>query len=174
MKEIEMERVFLIRKLPNKLKECRKITIRVGDFFEPNKVDALKIKQIGDNFFLVKKEGKSTYNQIEHNISIKKQEFEILWKATIQNHKKIRYLYPIGEKICEIDFYQDRLKGYVRLEVEFKTEKEMKEFKVPAWFGQEITKLNHKIHKNLGTVTFKEMKERYLDKGIALNRVIYH
>jgi CYTH domain-containing protein len=167
MKEVEIERVFLIKKLPVDLNDCRKIIIRVGDFFEPNRVDALKIKQKGEKYFIVKKEGDSVYSRIEHNIEIRKEEFELFWKVATQKHEKIRYFYPLGDKICEIDFYQGRLKGYCRLEVEFKTDKEMKEFKVPDWFGQEITAFNHQIHENLGVATFKEMKKRYLDRGIV-------
>ena len=166
-----MERVFLVKKLPSDLNNCQKITIRVGDFFESNSVDSLKLKQKGDKFILVKKEGKSTYNRTEHNILIKQGEFEILWKATTRNHEKIRYLYPLNGKICEIDFYQGLLKGYVRLEVEFQTEKEMKEFEIPNWFGQEITSFNHEIHENLGEVTLKEMEERYNQRGISLKKI---
>jgi CYTH domain-containing protein len=171
MKEIEIERVFLIREIPKDLEDCKKIIIRVGDFFEPNRVDALKIKQKGDRFFLVKKEGDLKHIRVEHNIDIKEGEFEVLWKVTLQNHEKLRYLYSLGDNICEIDFYQGSLKGYVRLEVEFKTEKEMNDFKVPDWFGQEITEFNHEIHEDLGKATFAEMKKRYADKGIVLKKI---
>ena len=172
MNEIERERVFLMKKIPPRLKQCKHIVIKVGDFFDSNAIDALKLKQKGDAFFLVKKEGDSARKRIEHSISIKKEEFEILWKTTVQHHEKIRYLYQMDDAtLCEIDFYQGRLQGYVRIEVEFKTEKGLNAFKAPDWFGEEITQYNHDIHEELGKVTFKQMKERYLKKSLQLKRV---
>jgi len=171
MKETEIERVFLVKELPKDLSASKKIIIKVGEFIDSNTVDTLKIKQKDDRFFLIKKDGNTVYNRTEHVISIKKEEFDVLWKTTIRNHEKIRYLYPLGGYICEIDFYQGILKGYSRLEVEFRSEKEMDEFKIPGWFGPEITEFNHDIHANLGKITFKEMKERYLKKGIDLKKI---
>jgi len=171
MKNTEIERVFLAEKLPENLHEYKHIIIKVGDFFQSNAIDALKIKQKGDTYELVKKEGESILNRTEHTITIKKEEFELLWKSTIQNHERIRHFYPIKDKICEIDIYLGKLKGYVRLEVEFKSKKEAELFEKPAWFGEEITSLNHQIHKDLGLVTFEEMKKRYAEKGIVLKRI---
>ena len=172
MKETEMERVFLTKKLPKNLKNCRRIVIKVGDFFDSNSIDALKIKQKGNQYFLVKKEGNSALKRTEHNILIKKGEFDVLWKCTTQNHEKIRYFYESNSHTCEIDLYQGKLLGYVRAEVEFKNSKDMKSFEPHPWMGDEITKWNHGIHENLGTVAFAEMKRRYAKKGIALKKVL--
>jgi adenylate cyclase len=170
MKETEIERVFLVKELPN-LKNCRHITIRVGDFFDSNRIDALKIKQKGDRYFLVKKEGESAKRRTEHTIEIKKGEFDVLYRYVTQKHEKARYLYNLEGDLCEIDLYQGKLLGYVRAEVEFKDAEHMKKFIPPAWFGPEITELNHEIHENLGTVTYEEMKKRYSKKGILLKKV---
>ena len=67
--------------------------------------------------------------------------------------------------------YQGKLLGYVRVEVEFKNVKAMNSFEPHPWLGDEITKWNHVIHKNLGVITFAEMKKRYLKKGINLKKV---
>jgi len=171
MKETEIERVFLVKNLPKNLKSSKKILIKVGEFIDANTIDTLKIKQKDKKFFLIKKDGNTIYNRTEHVISIKKEEFNVLWKVTIRKHEKIRYLYPLGKNICEIDFYQGILKGYVRLEVEFKSEKDMKRFVIPDWFGPDITRFNHDIHANLGKITFSEMKKRYLKIGIDLKKV---
>jgi CYTH domain-containing protein len=79
------------------------------------------------------------------------------------------YLYPIENgRICELDVYLGKLAGYARVEVEFENEEDMKDFTPPDWFGVEITELNHTIHKNLGAITFDDLKSRYSDKGIEL------
>ncbi|MCX6743986.1 MAG: hypothetical protein NTX82_00480 [Candidatus Parcubacteria bacterium] len=168
MKQTERERVFLVKNLPADLNKYQPITIQVGDFFDSNSADALKIRRKGDHCHLIKKHTNSALERIEHVIDIKPGEFDALIKATIQSHKKLRYFYPYGKYLCELDCYQDRLNGYVRVEVEFETEQELLDFTPPEWFGDEITEINHEIHENLGIVTFAEMKERYSKKGINL------
>lgn len=171
MKEIEIEKVYLAKYLPNDLYKYTPIQIQIGDFYDSNSVDALKIRRKGDRYEIIKKEKISIYEREEHLINIKKEEFDALLKATVQNHKKERYFYPLNdEHICEIDIYKDKLEGYVRIEVEFKDKKDMSSFIAPDWFGNEITSLNHIIHENLGLITFNEMKERFNNKGIILKK----
>lgn len=172
MKQTERERVFLIKELPADIGDYSPTPISVGDFFESNSSDALKIRQKGDNYHLIKKETNSTHERVEHVIDIKKGEFDALMKCTIQSHRKNRYLYPYGKFVCEIDYYLDRLDGYVRVEVEFENDEDMFSFISPAWFGEEITEINHEIHEDLGIVTFDEMKERFDQKGIIMKKVL--
>jgi len=172
MKEIELEKVYLIKNLPSNILDYEPMVIKVGDFFDSNSVNALKIRQKGDKYQLIKKEaGENEYKRTEHTIFIKKEEFDILWKQVEQNHSKLRFFYPLGEHTCEIDFYKDRLDGYVRAEVEFKSIEDMENFVPPEWFKEEITKLNHEIHENLGLVTLDEMKERFAKNKIELIKV---
>ena len=172
MEQIEIEKVFLLKKLPLDLHKYQPTVIQVGDFYDSNSIDALKIRQKGDYYELIKKEKNSTHERIEHIINIKKEEFDVLIKVTTQNHKKERYFYPLGDNICEIDMYEDKLLGYARAEVEFENEEKMKEFNPPDWFAEEITDINHEIHENLGIVTFKKMEKRYNKKGIKLISII--
>jgi adenylate cyclase len=132
----------------------------------------LKVRQKGGNFHLIKKETNSAQERIEHVINIKKGEFDVLAKCTVQFHRKNRYLYPYDKYVCEIDYYLDRLDGYVRVEVEFENDEDMFNFAPPEWFGAEITEINHEIHEDLGLVTFAEMQERYSQQGIALNKIL--
>ena len=171
MKEIEIEKVYLVKSLPEDLKKHKAISIKICDFFDPNRVDALKLRQIGDNFELIKKEAKNLHEKIEHKIAIVKGEFDALWKVAKQKHEKVRVLYPLGELTCEIDFYKGKLDGYVRVEVEFKTKEDMENFIAPNWFGKEITEFNHKIHKDLGIISFDDMKERFAKRNIQLLKI---
>lgn len=173
MKQTERERVFLVKELPADINKYSPIPISVGDFFESNSSDALKIKQKGDNYYLVKKEITAARERVEHIIDIKQGEFNALIKCAVQFHRKNRYLYPSDKYICEIDYYLDQLDGYVRVEVEFDNDEDMLNFTPPKWFGSEITEMNHEIHENLGLVTFNEMKERYRQWGITLEKVLF-
>jgi len=177
MEQIEIERVFLIKRLPRDLYKYKPIAIDTGDFYNPDKtdeigVDHLTIRRKGDHYEIRKKEGNSEYKKIEHTIRITKEEFDLLMSIVPQRHQKNMYLYPISDgRICEIDVYLGKLAGYARVEIEFKNEEEMKNFTPPEWFGIEITELNHSIHKNLGEITFADLKKRYNEKKIELTPV---
>jgi len=179
MKQMEIERVFLIKQLPNDLDGCEPIKIKAGDFYNPdelsvNRVDHLNIRQKGDRYEIRKKEGSSDYKKLEHAIYITKEEFDILMTVATQKHEKNMYLYPLADKsIGEIDIYLGKLIGYARVEVEFKNEEEMKNFVPPDWFGTEITNWNHSIHRNLGMITFADLKKRYKEKGVELKPIFY-
>jgi CYTH domain-containing protein len=172
MKQTERERVYLVKYLPDNLDQLKPIEIQVGDFFDSNAVDALKIRQKGNDYHLIKKEANSAQERVEHIIYIKEGEFKALIGATIQSHKKVRYLLPFNNLMCELDVYKDKLDGYVRVEVEFDNNEDMLNFMPPEWFGAEITEINHEIHENLGLVTFNEMKERYRQREIVLEKVL--
>ena len=171
MKNIERERVFLVKELPSNISEYKALPIKVGDFYDSNSTDALKIRQKGDNFHLIKKETTTAHERVEHVIDIKEGEFNVLYRCCVQSHEKNRYIFSSDKYEYEIDCYLGRLNGYVRVEVEFDNNEDMSNFTPPKWFGDEITEINHVIHKNLGIVTFDEMKERYNQKGIALKTI---
>jgi CYTH domain-containing protein len=171
MKDQEYERVFLVRCLPEDVEEHKRIEIQVGDFYDSNAVDALKIRRKGKSCELIKKEGTLEKGRTEHRIPIKKEEFDILFKATSQNHFKVRYFYPLGDYVAEIDLYKGRLDGYVRVEVEFPDAEAMRDFKPPEWFGAEITRHNHAIHENLGIISFDDMKARLKARKLTLSMI---
>lgn len=172
MKQIERERVFLVKELPIDINKYTPTLIGVGDFFESNSTDALKIKQKGDKYCLIKKETNTAHERVEHIIDIKEGEFNALVKCAVQFHRKNRYIYPCGKYSYEIDYYLDQLDGYARVEVEFDNNEDMFNFIPPEWFGSEITEINHEIHEDLGKVSFNEMKKRYRQRGITLNKVM--
>jgi len=177
MEQIELERVFLIKELPKDLNQYKPIVMKVGDFYDPdklgaNRIDHLSIRQKDDKYEIRKKEGESEYKKIEHTIYITEEEFDTLMTVATQKHEKNLYLYPIHDGYTsEIDIYTGKLRGYARVEVEFKNEEDMKNFTPPKWFGEEITQWNHTIHKNLGSITFDDLKKRYSEKEIELKPI---
>ena len=177
MQQIEIERVFLVKQLPDNLAKYKPVAMDTGDFYENNEkgevaVNHLTVRSKDDRYEIRKKEGSSEYKKIEQTIYITKEEFDLLMSVAPQRHQKSMYLYPIEDgHICELDIYLGKLKGYARVEVEFKSEEEMNNFVSPQWFGVEITELNHSIHKNLGSITFNDLKQRYAEKGIEISPV---
>jgi len=168
MKATEIEKVYFLKSLPKDINKYDAVIIKVGEFYDPTRIDALMIKQKGNKYELIKKEKKSSISRIEHSISISREEFGILWQVVCSSHEKIRFVIPLGRNLCEVDIYQGKLLNYARVEVEFEDETEAQNFTPPEWFGEEITDLNHEIHKNLGSISFNDMKKRFLKKGIKL------
>jgi CYTH domain-containing protein len=178
MNKIEIERVFLIKKLPHDISKYKPVAMDTGDFYDFNKesevrIDHLTVRRKDNSYEIRKKEGNSEYKKIEHTIYITKEELDLLMSVAPQRHQKNMYLYPFGDgRICEIDIYLGKLKGYARVEVEFESEEEMRNFVPPQWFSSEITDLNHIIHKNLGSITFNDLKQRYSERGIEISPIL--
>jgi len=171
MNNIEVERVFLLKKLPEDLLEYKHIDIKIGDFTQNNDVDILKARQKGDKFELIKKETISDLERKEYVIPLSENEFNILFPVTSRKHSKKRFFYPLDKFTCEIDFYLEDMLGYARAEVEFESSKEAEEFTPPSWFGDEITSINHIIHEGLGEISFQTMEDRYKKRGIDLRDI---
>jgi adenylate cyclase len=171
MSNIEVERVFLLKNLPEDLLEYKHIDIKIGDFTQDNDVDILKIRQKGDKFELIKKEVITDLERKEYVIPLTKSEFDLLFPVTIRKHTKKRFFYPLDKYTCEIDLYLEDMSGYARAEVEFKDAEEADDFVPPAWFGDEITSINHVIHEGLGEISFKIMKDRYEKRDMDLKNI---
>lgn len=171
MKQVEIERVFIVKELPTDLDKSKKLIIRAGNFYDSNVVDSLRIRQIGDKYELTKKEGESTRERIEHIIYISKDEFEVIWPAAKWKYEKNRYLLSLDNYTAELDIYLGKLKGYARVEVEFDNQQQAQGFCPPEWFGKEITDFNNEIHADIGKISFADFQERYKEKGIDLKAI---
>lgn len=171
MEQIERERVFLLNSLPPDINKCGKKNIEVGDFSAPNVITALRIRRKGNDYELIRKQGRLIHRRTEQVLKLTKKEFEMIYPAAAYKHQKVCFYYRLGKNLCEIDVYSDKLLGYARVEVEFKTEQALRAFTPPSWFGPEITKINHSIHKNLGSIDFRTLKARFLRKGIKLKPI---
>ena len=61
-------------------------------------------------------------------------------KTDLRLITKKRYLIPLEAGLtCELDIFEGELKRLIFAEVEFKSEKEAGKFKLPDWFGKEVT-----------------------------------
>ena len=97
---------------------------------------------INDNLRIQKKD--DLYEKevfMYNNVSREKidiNEFENLKKKAYKEIIRDSYLYLDDEKIS-IKKYYGMYEGLIRIEVKFKTEKEMKKYKRLIWMGEEIT-----------------------------------
>ena len=172
MSNIERERVFLLNELPKDIFEFPYIDIKIGDVTLSNDINILKVRQKGDKYEIIKKEYISELEKKEYVIPLNQEEFMLLYSVTQRRHTKKRFFYPLGKYTCEIDIYLEDMSGYARVEVEFETNEEFRAFVKPAWFGEEITSINHEVHENLGEITYETMEKRFKERNILLKKIL--
>ena len=140
--EIELEKTYLLKYFPEDLKE--KPSIEIFDIYIPKTVDHphLRVRKRGEVCEITKKEpldGKDSSEQSEYTISLTEDEFSALKNLDGKKLHKIRYKYPYGENVAEIDVYQDDFKGLVFVDFEFKTRQDKDNFVMPDFCLAEIT-----------------------------------
>jgi len=145
----EIERKFLIKKIPFSLENLKKFHIYQKYLSSENDSLELRIRAIDDLYFFTVKQSKDNYRE-EFEKKISEKEFQYLqtWQTKEQKReiKKVRYHIPHENLLIELDIYKDNLAGLVTAEIEFPTIEESKEFQPLPWFYQEITK--NKLYKN--------------------------
>ncbi len=139
--EIELERTFLLKKIPEGLKDCK--SIEIFDIYIPQSVPhpILRIRKRGDVFEMTKKSPieNDSSEQEEHTISLSEKEFSELSNLDGKRLRKIRYFYPINNRTAEIDIYLDNLEGFATVDFEFDSSEEKSNFTMPDFCLAEVT-----------------------------------
>ena len=137
MKNFEIERKFLVKELPN-LEGYKKQYIRQG-YISTNPV--LRIRQQDNNYIFTFK-GKGDIKRLEIETELSKEEFDNLWEKIEGNSiTKYRYIIQLYDNfVAQLDIYEDNLKGFMNIEVEFDSLEQANGFDIPSWFGEDITK----------------------------------
>ncbi|MBZ9577704.1 hypothetical protein KJA13_01560 [Patescibacteria group bacterium] len=138
---IELERTFLLKEIPKNLKNCK--SIEILDIYIPQSVEhpILRIRKRGDVFEMTKKSPveNDSSEQGEQTISLSEKEFYELSVMEGKRLRKIRYFYPVNNKIAEIDFYLDDLEGLVTADFEFDSVGEKASFVMPDFCLADVT-----------------------------------
>ena len=140
--EIELERTFLIKDIPAGLEKCR--SIEIVDIYIPKSAEhpILRIRKRGDVFEITKKypvSGRDSSEQEEHTISLAADEFESLAQVEGKRFRKLRYFYPFGGRVAEVDSYQDELAGLIVVDFEFDSPEEKNNFGMPNFCLADVT-----------------------------------
>ena len=139
MSHIEIERKFLITKLPDK-PALKKIKIRQG-YVAREGGNSVRIREKSGLYILSIKapaEGEISRHEIEYEIS--KEEGEILFSlAKGSLIEKIREIHEYEGHIWEVDIFEGSNQGLITVEVELKSEDEKIIF--PEWIGPEVSHL---------------------------------
>jgi adenylate cyclase len=135
----EIERKFLVRKLPADLTKYPSAEIEQGYLVSMDDGLQVRLRKTGERFWLTYKRGSGNVRE-EREVELTAEQFEMLWPATEGKRLvKTRYEIPFGQLTVEIDLYHDRHEGLVVAEVEFDEEQAAKNFQPPDWLGDDVT-----------------------------------
>jgi len=139
----EIERKFLIERLPGNITRTKPVNISQGYLILCKNGPELRIRSMGKKHYLtIKGEGSLKRKEIETEIT--KGPFNNLWPHTVGKRiEKQRYSINYGSRKIFIDEFAGKYTGLMIAEIEFSNEKQAIEFEPPPWFGKEITH-NHK------------------------------
>lgn len=134
---MEIERKYLVRKLPENLEQYNKRKIAQGYLCtEP----VVRIRRSNADYYMTYK-GDGLMVREEYNLPLTQEAYEHL-RPKIDGLliAKTRYLIPLDNKLtAELDVFEEDLNGLVIVEVEFNTVEEANAFHAPDWFGEDVT-----------------------------------
>ena len=161
---LEIEKTFLVKKIPDDLSAFSSCQIKQG--YISSSQPPLRIRQKGDKFELTKKTPltEGDYSSFEEiNIYLTEYEFNKLWPLTEKSLEKIRYKIPLDNNlIAELDIFKADLDGAAFVEVEFSSKEQMDSFQAPEWFGKDITNQDFSANAFLAGKNFSEVKEFFV------------
>ncbi len=135
----EIERKFLVHRLPANLTSCPRNEISQGYLVSLDDGLQVRLRKSGERYSLTFKRGTGNVRE-EREVELTASQFDVLWPATEGKRLvKTRYEIPFGDRVVEIDMYHDRHEGLVVAEVEFDEEAAAKNFQPPDWLGDDVT-----------------------------------
>lgn len=147
MKPMEIERKYLIRRLPENLSQyqCKKIA---QGYICTNPV--VRIRKSDDEYYLTYK-GKGLMARDEYNLPLTQEGYEhMLPKIDGRLIEKSRYLIPLeGKLTAELDIFEGDLAPLIIVEVEFDSLDAANSFIPPEWFGEDVTESRKYHNSNL-------------------------
>ena len=137
----EIERKFLIKRLPVQILQSRHFPLRQGYLANEPRGRHVRLRKKGKVMSLTFKVSRGRGpSREEREIRLSAKQFATLWPATKGRRlSKTRYEIPWKKLKIEVDIYHGRNHGLMVAEVEFPNHSSRRKFKPPRWFGREIT-----------------------------------
>ena len=166
---VEIERKFLVRKLPKDLHKGKSTKIIQGYTAIAEDGTETRLRQRENAYSQTLKSGKGLERQ-EVEAVLTESQFDTLWPLTKGKRvKKTRFDLPYKDWIIEVDVYEGRLEGLVTAEVEFKSLEDATSFTPPDWMGREVTQDERYKNRNLALhglpAAKKTKKAKIIDNG---------
>ena len=136
---LEIERKFLVRKLPDDLASNPNTKISQGYLVSTDDGLQVRLRRSGHQYTLTFKRGSGNVRE-EREVELTATQFDALWPATQGKRLvKTRYEIPLGKHTVEIDVYHERHEGLIVAEVEFDEEEAARNFQPTDWLGDDVT-----------------------------------
>ena len=134
---MEIERKFLIDRLPQKLEVYPHKELEQGDLCTD---PVVRVRKEGEEYVLTYK-SKGLMMREEYNLPLNKTAYEhLLEKADGIVISKTRYILPEKDGLkIELDVFHGEHDGLILAEVEFPNEKMANSYCPPDWFGEDVT-----------------------------------
>jgi adenylate cyclase len=138
-RHLEIERKFLVNRLPPNWKRRRSWEIVQGYFLVATKDVEIRLRRKGSQHFITIKAGHGR-RRVEEEIAIPEAKFRVLWPLTgTARISKRRYKIPCDGQMIELDVYHGAHRGLRTADIEFDSMRESRSFQPPDWLGREIT-----------------------------------
>ncbi len=136
---LEIERKFLVSRVPDSLPSCRVEQIEQGYLaIEADEVE-VRLRRRGDGTYLAVKRG-SGQERNEVEVEVSAEQFQALWPLTAGRRlRKARYYVPTEAGEIELDVYLGALEGLITAEIEFSPGQSPESFEPLDWLGEELT-----------------------------------
>ncbi len=135
---LEIERKFLIRRLPRNLGRYSHARIAQG-YLAADRGAHVRLRRKGRISTLTFKRGPARSRE-EREIRLTADQFAVLWPATRGARlTKTRYYIPCRDLTIELDVYHGSNDGLILAEVEFPGSESCRSFQPPDWIGREVT-----------------------------------
>ena len=133
---MEIERKFLLKKLPDNLDTYRHRHLEQGYLCT---APVVRIRKDDDRYELTYKSGGMMVRQ-EYNLLLTKDSYEHLKKKVDGRLiTKKRYMIPYEKYMIELDVFEGVHAPLIMAEVEFPNEKAATNYIPPEWFGEDVT-----------------------------------
>lgn len=136
---LEIERKFLVKRLPRKLSSFPHEEIAQGYLATEKSGVQVRLRKKGGMLTLTCKRP-AKFGREEREIVLTRRQFTALWPGTDGRRLvKVRYEIPWRGRTIEVDVYQEGHRGLIVAEVEFPDQESCISFKPPSWFGEDVT-----------------------------------
>lgn len=134
---MEIERKFLIKKLPDNLTSYKARKIEQAYLCTD---PVVRVRRDNDDYYLTYK-SKGMIVREEYNLLLTKEAYgHLLAKADGNIITKTRYEIPEKDNLTiELDVFEGKFDGLLLAEVEFASEEEALGYIPPEWFGEDVS-----------------------------------
>lgn len=153
MAQTEIERKFLVKRIPEHLEQYPFHTLEQGYL---NTDPVVRVRREDDNYYLTYK-GKGFLVREEYNLPLNADAYaHLIEKADGNIIRKKRYLIPVegSQLTIELDVFDTPFAPLILAEVEFESIEQAQAFVPPEWFGEDVTENREYSNSNLSKKNF--------------------